>query len=485
MWTSTYPWVNGVTGNSTKEDTSLNQLIGTPVVTTPDGPALPLGTLGQMLAQLAPAGVVYDVAYKGKWHLSYQYQRGLSLSQQQEPGNESKQASDDEDMATTFGFDDWTSPDFGTAISLKGTNVYTLGGGTGDNDARVATGTSYTAGGTVDSAADYLTKRFANGPPAQPFCLIAALLNPHDVWVSTQQQYAAAGYDAQGGEFPWRQAPYTEITDLPATYYSDETVLRNKPDAQVQYRAGLDVDKALDYLRFYAYLEVLSDQLLGDVLAALPPDQLDNTLIVRLADHGEMAMSQGGMTEKEAQAYNETILVPMVFSNPGLPQGEVCPALAALVDVVPTLADICGLTNVNTSFAIQGTSLADAILAGSAGTSYGQHLFHNPVMPVYALVDDQRYNSKYVVTGLNGQSQWQCELYDFSYDPTSAAPWPDEADNKIPVGGLIDATPASSPEIQALWANMHQALTDAMVAANVTLPSSWPPAPPQSLPQSD
>jgi len=55
LWTSTYPAINGV-----RTEGSTLQL-GTNAQTK-----LPIGTLGQMLAQLAPTGVTYDVVYKGK-----------------------------------------------------------------------------------------------------------------------------------------------------------------------------------------------------------------------------------------------------------------------------------------------------------------------------------------------------------------------------------------------------------------------------------
>src|SRR5262249_10311445 len=147
---------------------------------------------------------------------------------------------------------------------------------------------------------------------------------------------------------------------------------------------------ALDYLRFYAYLHKLSDLLLGDIMSEMTSNgMLPNTLIVRLADHGEMAMSQGGMIEKEHQAYNETLLVPMVFSNPGLPQGAACAGLAGLIDVLPTLAEICNLT-IPSSIMLQGTSLAPAILAGASGTTYPQLLFatDDDGVSIRALIDD-------------------------------------------------------------------------------------------------
>lgn len=492
LWTGTYPWVNGVTSNASPRGTSLSSRIGTAVKTDPNGEAQPLATLAQMLASLASEGVTYDIAYKGKWHLSSTYQRGFSAQQQQEAGNEANQGLDNADMEETYGFSGWTSPDFGTAVSvgLNNSGVNTLGGGLGGNDERVATGTSYVTTGTVGGASQYLTERFSGDAPTDPFCLVTSLLNPHDVWVSPDQ-YDVTGYDPAKGDPPWRQPPFSDIQALPSTYTIPQHVLNEtKPQPQAAWRKGYDEEEALDYLRFYAYLETLSDVLLGEVLAALPDQELANTLIVRLADHGEMGMSQGGMVEKEAQAYNETLLVPMIFSNPGLPQGEECTGLAGLIDIVPTLAEICGLRSLEGQYAVQGTSLAPAILAGSLGTTYPQHLFQNPVSQVYALVDNQQYNAKYVITQ-NGES-WQCELYDFAYDPTLSNPWSQELENRIPVNGLVDDEPASTPELQTLWRHMHTELTQRLHDNNGGPPAGtgpngpppWPAAPPPPSPRS-
>lgn len=469
LWTSTYPAINGVTSEGSTLQLGPNAKT-----------KLPVGTLGQMLAQLAPAGVTYDLAFKGKWHLDGSYQQGTSAAEQQQAANEASQLSDDDDMASTYGFPGWTSPDFGTAMvtgqsSFSASTVNTLGGGKGGNDARAATGTSYITGGTVDSAKAYLTDRFAGKPPADPFFLIVSLLNPHDIFVSPSG-YEDAGYEQPGTTPPWRQAPFTEITTLPPSFTLGEAELANKPSIQQSWRSGLGQDDALDYLRFYAYLETLTDALLGDVLSALPADQLAGTLIVRLADHGEMGMSQGGMWQKEQQAYNETLLVPIVFSNPGLPQGQVCTALVGLIDIVPTVAEICGLSDPDTTFAIQGASFAPAILAGSKGTASSQLLFATEDGAVLrALIEDQLHHAKYAV--IQAGQKWQCELYPFSYTPAEDAPWPSEINNLVPVNGLEDGTKASSHALQILWHDMHVLLTAAMSKTSTT-PVGWPAAPP-------
>lgn len=344
LWTATFPTINGV-------DSVGQTLVMKDTLTT----------LGLALARYAPAGVTYNVAYKGKWHLDGSFESGRTLAYQQSEGL-AQQTSDDQTMAETYGFPGWTSQDFGTTMQPEldgwrgGTvivppgDVNTLGGGDGGNDQRVATGLSYVTGGTVEGAQQWLAAQAGNGPN-NPFCLVVSLLNPHDVFVSPAG-YVSAGYPpiASGpdaGKYPWQVAPFTEIADLPDSYDLSPDDLSNKPSMQRGYRwtpaqgAAEEAQRhaaALDYLRFYAYLQTLSEALLEEVMSEMTGAMAANTLIVRLADHGEMAMSQGGMIEKEHQAYNETLLVPMVFSHPGLPQAAVCTGLAGLIDVLPTLA---------------------------------------------------------------------------------------------------------------------------------------------------
>lgn len=487
LWTSTFPTINGV--NSVGD--TLNMTAS-------------LTTLGLALANYAPAGVTYNIAYKGKWHLDAGFESGLTLAEQQTTAARARQTSDDQTMESTYGFPGWTSQDFGTAMQPELSNwkggsvtvptpvVNTLGGGGGGNDERVATGVSYITDGTVEGAAKWLAAQAGNAAN-NPFCLVVSLLNPHDVFVSPAG-YVSAGYPPiqngpDAGKYPWQVAPFTEITTLPGSYDLTADVLSNKPAMQSTYRwtpahGSEEAQRraaALDYLRFYAYLQTLSDSLLGQVMAGMTTEMVENTLIVRLADHGEMAMAQGGMIEKEHQAYNETLLVPMVFSNPGLPQGTACAGLAGLIDVLPTLAEVCGLT-IPSGIQVQGTSLADAVLAGSSGSTYPQLLFasNDDGVEIRALIDAGTYNAKYVVSNGNG-STWQCELYDFCYDPAAESPWSPEIDNQVPVNGLENGSPASTQAIQAKWHAMHVALTCAMAATSTT-PSGWPPTPPATTP---
>jgi choline-sulfatase len=104
----------------------------------------------------------------------------------------------------------------------------------------------------------------------------------------------------------------------------------------------------LEYVNFYAHLHRVVDEQIGRVMGALgdptDPDSVrSRTLVFRCADHGEMGLSHGGLRQKAFNAYEETIHVPLVVSNPVLfPKPVQTDALASLVDVLPTIASVAG-----------------------------------------------------------------------------------------------------------------------------------------------
>ncbi len=132
--------------------------------------------------------------------------------------------------------------------------------------------------------------------------------------------------------------------------------LRDKPGVQslatlgqVAYMGALHDERArLDYVNFYAYLHRLVDAKLGRVVGALgdaadPGSLRSRTVIARFSDHGELGLSHGGLRQKMFNAYEETIRVPLVFSNPVLyPEGATSDGPVSLVDLVPTLLSLAG-----------------------------------------------------------------------------------------------------------------------------------------------
>lgn len=85
------------------------------------------------------------------------------------------------------------------------------------------------------------------------------------------------------------------------------------------------------------------DRHIGEVLAALPAEQLASTLIVLTADHGEELFDHGGFKHGET-LYEELIHVPLIFRWDGrLPAGTRLGGNVRLLDLWPTLLAAAGL----------------------------------------------------------------------------------------------------------------------------------------------
>lgn len=299
-------------------------------------PELPAGipTLGSRLRE---AG--YTVAYKGKWHLT------MPLA-----GHGNWGAADAERLEREFGFPGWEPPDAGENVDPDG-----FGGGT--------------AGASREGFDEDYTRQaerfLASADLPEPFCLIVSLVNPHDV-LGYPSSYATGGY---------RREQFAHLpVDLPVTVDED---LRDKPTAHAILKLGQTSyigpvrtrAEQLDYVRFYAYLHSVVDAKIGRLLAALgdpddPRSLRARTVVTRFSDHGEMGLSHGGLRQKMFNAYEETIRVPLVVSNPLLfPQGGESTTAASLVDVVPTLLDLAGAPLDGT---LDGASLGGVLARNAA-----------------------------------------------------------------------------------------------------------------------
>ena len=255
----------------------------------------------------------YEVVYKGKWHMS-------------------KPSSPDGDFVSEdilpYGFTRWNPPDAGADQSIG-----QEGGGTTDNDGRFMDSEGAPESGD-EGILQYLTTAAAAG---QPFCLIISLVNPHDVLLYPRN-YINGGYDDS-----WLDG----YIDLPPTVDED---LSTKPAAQQNFKKIFNLtgvlgtrQRKLDYINFYGNLMIEVDNYLVEVMNALDTTGLtDDTLVIRTSDHGEMGTAHGTMRQKNFNAYEETLRVPMVYSNPEIfpGGGTTCDAMVSHVDFLPTVASL-------------------------------------------------------------------------------------------------------------------------------------------------
>ena len=280
------------------------------------------------LASLFAETGKYDVVYFGKNHI----QRALHLEQVQgTDGSILRPASIAYQNLNEFGFSDWQGKDAGGDSASQN-----FGGGEADWD------NTY-----LSRAKQWAQDRRESGTE-RPYVMVVSLINPHDVLAYNNKEDWLE--DPNRGGYPQDFWTNAGIESLPPTV-DERKLLNSKPPVQSEFQLAAQKQQIiqtkqqqLEYLNFYARLQAVADKQLGDILDELKKDEaeFDDTLIVNTTDHGDMSMSHGGMTQKMFNVYEETINIPLTFSNERLfGQGKKfksSPALVSHVDFLPTIA---------------------------------------------------------------------------------------------------------------------------------------------------
>src|SRR4051812_33205752 len=260
----------------------------------------------------------YHVAYKGKWHLTKPRDRAAGWT--------------DGDAALierALGFAEWEPPDAGEDVEPQH-----FGGGVA----------GYSGAGWDEDYTRQAEAFLARPDRPEPFALVLSLVNPHDV-LGYPGSYAA------GGD---RDEALEDLgVDLPPTFDED---LAGKPTAHGVMRHGQagflgalrTRASQRAYVNFYGHLQRVVDEKIGRIVAALgdpgdPGSLRSRTVVLRTSDHGEMGLAHGGLRQKMFNAYEETLHVPLVVSNPVLfPRERETGAFAAPGAVVRTLPALAG-----------------------------------------------------------------------------------------------------------------------------------------------
>jgi arylsulfatase len=162
-----------------------------------------------------------------------------------------------------------------------------------------------------------------------------------------------------------------ELDNKPRYQKLDSKWAHNEP-GYFDVQAMTDRDRREVTAAYYAMVELIDDQL-GRIIKALEEtNQLENTLIIFMSDHGEM-LGDHGLYLKGPHFYDESVRVPLVLHWPkGIKAGVQCTALFELLDLAPTLCDLSGIPQYE---GFQGRSAAKICQGNADPTSHRDHVF--------------------------------------------------------------------------------------------------------------
>ncbi|NNC87342.1 MAG: sulfatase [Akkermansiaceae bacterium] len=207
-----------------------------------------------------------------------------------------------------------------------------------------------TAGKTIELLRKHKDERFF---------LAAGFVRPHYPMVQPRQYF---------DRYPWEKMTLPEavpddLDDIPkpgiARSTSKSTGIDRYPDNQKRMWAA-----------YYASVTFMDEQV-GRIMAEL--DRLglrESTAVVFTSDHG-YHLGEHGFWQK-SNLHEEVLRVPLIISAPGMKPGRT-KALAELVDLFPTLADLAGL---GIPGGVQGRSLVPVLEDAGATVRDGALSLH-------------------------------------------------------------------------------------------------------------
>lgn len=235
-------------------------------------------------------------------------------------------------------------------------------------------------------------------PRDEPFFIGAGFHKPHQPWVAPASFFAQHPVEAvklPGG-------PPDDRSDIPAPALSGYPEDAEHSEAQQRQAVAA-----------YHATVTLIDHQVGLLLDALEELELEqSTIVVFVSDHGFHLGEHGGLWRKHTQ-FEESTRVPLIMRVPGSRGGAATSGLVELVDLYPTLAELCGLPEPE---GLEGTSFAP--------------LLENPERPwkraVFSEAQRNGAHGRSVRTAryrftewtpLEGDGEPEYELYDLERDP--------------------------------------------------------------------
>jgi len=184
---------------------------------------------------------------------------------------------------------------------------------------------------------DYSTAQWAIGRLKEkhdkPFFLAAGFLRPHVPWHVPQKWFDK--HPINSLEMP----PY-----LPNDYDDVPEIAAKVADVPMMPTTewAIKNDKWKEIVQAYLACVSFVDFYVGEVLKALEQSPYaDNTIVVLWSDHGYHIGEKNRFAKHSI--WERATRTPLIIAGPSLNSGQVCSKAVGLLDLYPTLLDLCGI----------------------------------------------------------------------------------------------------------------------------------------------
>lgn len=230
----------------------------------------------------------------------------------------------------------------------------------------------------------------------QPFFLAVGFFRPHCPFVAPKKYFDMYPLD----KIPM---PLESATDW-----------NDKPEAAKwrTFNYELEETKRRELIRAYYASITFVDAQVGKLLDALDRLKLaENTIVVFWSDHG-YNVGQHGQWQKQS-LFEHSARVPLIISVPGITSGKATGRTVELLDIYPTLAELCGLKS---PADLQGKSLVPLLRKPTGDWNKAAYT------QVARIINNEIIMGRSVRTERWRYTEWDggkrgLELYDYNTDP--------------------------------------------------------------------
>ncbi len=183
--------------------------------------------------------------------------------------------------------------------------------------------------------ASWAVDQIKSAPKDQPFFLATGFFLPHVPCYATQQWFDLYPDDDS-------VLPLVKDNDRDDTPHFSWYLHWHLPEPRLKWVK--DHHQWRNLVRSYLACTSFVDAQVGRMMAALEDAGLaENTIVVLWGDHG-WHLGEKAITGKNS-LWDRSTRVPLIFAGPGVTAGGRCLQPAELLDIYPTLIELCGLTN--------------------------------------------------------------------------------------------------------------------------------------------